>query len=82
MPRGSELGGDLSPTDRGKRAGWGAEIAAVVQEEAFDSLDAPIRRIGARNVPAPFSPPLEDHMMPSAGWIVDEVQCMLTNATG
>lgn len=64
-----------------RRAGWGAEIAAVVQEEAFDSLDAPIRRIGARNVPAPFSPPLEDSVMPNADWIVDEVRSMLTHAT-
>jgi acetoin:2,6-dichlorophenolindophenol oxidoreductase subunit beta len=57
-----------------RRAGWGAEIAATVQEEAFDALDAPIKRIGARNVPAPFSPPLEDFVMPSADWIVEEVR--------
>jgi pyruvate/2-oxoglutarate/acetoin dehydrogenase E1 component len=47
-----------------RRAGWGAEIAAVVQEEAFNALDAPIQRIGARNVPDPFIPPLEDYVMP------------------
>jgi pyruvate/2-oxoglutarate/acetoin dehydrogenase E1 component len=57
-----------------RRAGWGAEIAATVQEEAFDALDGPIRRIGARNVPAPFSPPLENSVMPSADWIVEEVR--------
>lgn len=65
-----------------RRAGWGAEIAATVQEEAFDALDGPIRRIGARNVPAPFSPPLEDHVMPSADWIVAEVRRMMGKAPG
>ncbi len=47
-----------------RRAGWGAEIAATVQEEAFDYLDAPIGRVGAKNVPHPFSPPLEEFMVP------------------
>jgi pyruvate dehydrogenase E1 component beta subunit len=63
-----------------RRAGWGAEIAAVVQEEAFDALDAPIGRIGARNVPAPFSPPLEECVMPSAEWILAEVRAMFGRA--
>lgn len=60
-----------------RRGGWGAEIAAVVQEEAFDSLDAPVGRIGARNVPAPFSPLLEDEMMPSAAQVVGEVRRLM-----
>ena len=60
-----------------RRGGWGAEIAAVVQEEAFDSLDAPVGRIGARNVPAPFSPLLEDCVMPSKDWVTDEVRRLL-----
>ncbi len=47
-----------------RRAGWGAEIAATIYEEAFEYLDAPIKRIGARNVPHPFSPPLEDAVIP------------------
>ena len=60
-----------------RRGGWGAEVAAVVQEEAFDSLDAPVGRIGARNVPAPFSPLLEDEVMPNAAWVVGEVRRLL-----
>jgi acetoin:2,6-dichlorophenolindophenol oxidoreductase subunit beta len=60
-----------------RRAGWGAEIAAVVQEEAFDYLDAPVHRIGARNVPDPFSPPLEEHVMPGKDWVVSEVRKLL-----
>ena len=46
--------------------GVGAEIAAVVAEDAFESLDAPICRIGGLDVPVPFSPPLEDAYRPDA----------------
>ncbi len=63
-----------------RRAGWGAEIAATVQEEAFDYLDAPIQRVGARNVPDPFSPPLEDFVMPDAERVADAVRRMLGKA--
>lgn len=42
--------------------GMGAELAAQVQEEAFYWLDAPVRRVGAKNRPIPFSPPLEKHI--------------------
>ncbi len=56
-----------------RRAGWGAEVAATVQEEAFDYLDAPIGRIGARNVPHPFSPPLEEFMIPDKNDIKEGV---------
>lgn len=47
-----------------ERSGFGAEIAARVQEEAFDELDAPIVRVGAPFAPVPFSPPLEDAYLP------------------
>jgi len=43
-----------------------AEIAAVIAEGAFDHLDAPVRRMGAMNVPVPFSPVLEDQTVPTA----------------
>lgn len=46
------------------------EIASVIYEGAFDYLDAPIRRIGAMNVPIPFSVPLEMATIPSAEEIV------------
>ncbi|MFQ5554702.1 MAG: alpha-ketoacid dehydrogenase subunit beta [Acidimicrobiia bacterium] len=39
--------------------GVGAEIASLIAEEAFDHLDAPVRRLGGLDVPVPFSPPLE-----------------------
>lgn len=42
--------------------GLGAEIAATIQNEAFYWLDAPIERVGAKNIPVPFSPVLEKYM--------------------
>ncbi len=49
--------------------GIGAEIAAQIQEEAFDYLDAPVARIGAPFSPVPFSPALEAHYVPDAASI-------------
>src|SRR5215204_297227 len=48
------------------RMGWGAEVAAIVQEKAFDYLDAPIARVGARFAPIPFSPVMEEWVVPHA----------------
>jgi acetoin:2,6-dichlorophenolindophenol oxidoreductase subunit beta len=48
------------------RMGWGAEVAAVVQEKAFDYLDAPIARVGARFTPIPFAPVMEEWVVPHA----------------
>jgi acetoin:2,6-dichlorophenolindophenol oxidoreductase subunit beta len=48
------------------RMGWGAEVAALVQEQAFDYLDAPIERVGARFVPLPFAPVMEEFVIPHA----------------
>lgn len=44
--------------------GAAGEIAAIVAEEAFDLLDAPIKRVCAPNTPVPFSPVLEKFWMP------------------
>jgi 2-oxoisovalerate dehydrogenase E1 component beta subunit len=51
-------------------AGIGAEVAALVAEEAFEWLDAPVRRIGSLDTPIPFSPPLEEAHRPNAEKIV------------
>ena len=53
-----------------KLAGIGAEVAALVAEEAFEWLDAPVRRIGGLDTPIPFSPPLEEAHRPNAAKIV------------
>ena len=57
-----------------RMAGVGAEVAAVIAEEAFGWLDGPIVRLGGLDVPIPFSPPLEDAYRPDAGKIVEAVR--------
>ena len=44
--------------------GVGAEVASLVSERAFEFLDGPIRRLTAPDVPIPFSPPLEQAVLP------------------
>ena len=48
-----------------RTGGIGESIAAIIQEEAFESLDAPVRIIGALDTPVPYSPPLEEFYLPS-----------------
>ena len=43
----------------------GESVAAIIQEEAFDCLDAPVRIVGALDTPVPYSPPLENAYLPS-----------------
>ena len=53
-----------------RRSGPGAEIAAVLAEEAIEYLDGPIIRIGAMNVPLPYSPELENHVLPNENDVI------------
>ena len=46
------------------RMGFGAEVAAVLQEQAFDWLDAPIERVGAKFAPLAFAPVMEQFVVP------------------
>ena len=48
-----------------RKFGAGAEIAALIGDLAFDWLDAPIVRLGAADVPIPFSPALEAQVLPT-----------------
>jgi acetoin:2,6-dichlorophenolindophenol oxidoreductase subunit beta len=48
------------------RMGFGAEIAALVQQQAFDWLDAPVERVGAKFAPLPFAPVMEQYVVPHA----------------
>jgi len=57
--------------------GRGAEIAAKVQKEVFSYLEAPILRIGAKNVHIPFSPELQDFIVPDHKNVVDAVRKVL-----
>ena len=56
------------------RSGPAAEIAAVLAEEAIEFLDGPIIRVGAKNVPLPYSPVLEDYVLPGTEEIVKAVR--------
>jgi 2-oxoisovalerate dehydrogenase E1 component beta subunit len=53
-----------------RTGGFGAEIAATITEEAFESLDAPVKRIAAPDTPVPFSPPLEKAFIPQVDDVV------------
>ena len=48
-----------------RTGGIGESLAAIIQEEAFESLDAPVRVLGALDTPVPYSPPLEEYFLPS-----------------
>jgi pyruvate/2-oxoglutarate/acetoin dehydrogenase E1 component len=56
------------------RMGFGAEIAAVVQHQAFDYLDAPIERVGAKFTPLPFAPVMEEYVVPHAADVLAAVK--------
>src|SRR6185436_7948139 len=58
-----------------KTGGFGAEIAATIAEEAFEQLDAPVRRVAAPDAPVPFAPVLEKAYIPQ----VEDVAAALRN---
>jgi pyruvate dehydrogenase E1 component beta subunit len=60
------------------RGGFGAEVTAVLQYKAFDYLDAPIERVGAKFVPLPFAPVMEDFVVPKA----DDVLAAIKRTVG
>jgi 2-oxoisovalerate dehydrogenase E1 component beta subunit len=57
-----------------KTGGLAGEIAAIINEEAFDDLDGPIVRITSLDTPVPFSPPLEHYFLPQVEDVVREVR--------
>ena len=59
-----------------RHGGFGAEVAATIAERAFDHLDAPVARVGSLDVPVPFSPPLEEFVLPSADRVVAAVRAL------
>ncbi|KJR49161.1 Acetoin dehydrogenase E1 component beta-subunit [Desulfosporosinus sp. I2] len=60
-----------------KQGGFGGEIAAMVAEECFDSLDAPIKRVAAPFTPIPFASGLESAYIPDEAKIIDAVKSVL-----
>jgi pyruvate/2-oxoglutarate/acetoin dehydrogenase E1 component len=66
LVRSAEKTGRAIVVDEGhQRYGVSAELAAVIADHAFYSLDAPVKRVAALDVPIPFSPPLEDMTVPT-----------------
>jgi pyruvate dehydrogenase E1 component beta subunit len=59
-----------------RRSGPGADIAAMLAEEAIEYLDGPILRVAARNVPLPYSPVLEEYVLPGVGDLVRAAQSL------
>ncbi|OLD65131.1 MAG: hypothetical protein AUI47_02805 [Acidobacteria bacterium 13_1_40CM_2_68_5] len=58
-------------------AGMGAEIAARIADQAFESLDAPVRRVGARDCFVPFAPNLEAAVLPGVEEIARAIKELL-----
>jgi acetoin:2,6-dichlorophenolindophenol oxidoreductase subunit beta len=63
-----------------ERYGVTAEIASVIAEGAFYHLDAPVRRVGAMDVPVPFSPVLEDLTVPSEQMVLEAAKALCGKA--
>jgi pyruvate/2-oxoglutarate/acetoin dehydrogenase E1 component len=57
--------------------GVGAELAAGLQDRAFDDLDAPIRRLNGAFAPTPYSPPLERAVIPQVEDIVGAIRDLI-----
>ena len=56
--------------------GFGGEIAALIAEHAFDSLDGPVRRLAAADTHTAFSPPLEEFILPSSNKIIEAIRSL------
>ncbi len=63
-----------------RRYGVTAEIASVIADGAFYYLDAPVKRIGAMDVPIPFSPPLEDATVPNERMVFEMAKTLCGKA--
>jgi acetoin:2,6-dichlorophenolindophenol oxidoreductase subunit beta len=63
------------------RGGFGAELAAVVQAGAFDYLDAPIERVGAKFAPLAFAPAMEQWAVPHAADVLEAVRRTMARAS-
>jgi len=60
--------------EHARTGGLAGEIAAVINEDAFDALDGPIVRITGLDTPVPFSPPLEEYYLPKVSDVVREAR--------
>jgi pyruvate dehydrogenase E1 component beta subunit len=63
--------------DANRFCGYGAELAAMVAEEAFEQLRAPVRRVAAPDAPVPFSQPQEQYYKPDAAQVAAALRSIL-----
>ncbi|MCS7173039.1 MAG: alpha-ketoacid dehydrogenase subunit beta [Armatimonadetes bacterium] len=63
--------------DSNRTCGFAAEVSALIAEEGFDALRAPIQRITRPDVPVPFSPPLEQAVLPGGPQLLQAVRRVL-----
>jgi pyruvate/2-oxoglutarate/acetoin dehydrogenase E1 component len=61
-----------------RTGGFGGEIAATIAEEAFEDLDAPVRRVAAPDTPVPFSPVLEKAFIPQVDDVVKALKELIS----
>ncbi len=66
--------------DATKFGGFGGEISAIVAEEAFDMLKAPVKRVAAPDIPVPVSPPQERFYKPSSEMVIEAVRSTVGKA--
>src|SRR5207244_143545 len=64
------------------RMGFGAEVAAVIQHGAFDWLDAPVERVGAKFTPLPFAPVMEAWCVPHANDVLEAINATVGRSNG
>src|SRR5437868_11954165 len=62
------------------RMGFSAEVAAVIQHQAFDWLDAPIERVGSKFAPVPFAPVMENYVVPHKADVLDAIKRTVARA--
>ena len=60
--------------EHSRTGGLAGEIAAIINEEAFDDLDGPIVRVAAQDSPVPFSPPQEEYFLPKVSDVLREAR--------
>ncbi|MBI4640550.1 MAG: alpha-ketoacid dehydrogenase subunit beta [Candidatus Tectomicrobia bacterium] len=60
-----------------RTAGFGGEVAAILADEAFDYLDAPIKRVTAPDTPVPYSTPLEEFYLPNEQKLIETIRSIL-----
>jgi 2-oxoisovalerate dehydrogenase E1 component beta subunit len=60
-----------------RTGGIGGELAAIIAEDAFEYLDAPIMRVASRDAPVPYAPPLEAAFLPNAAKVVEAARTLV-----